>query len=116
MQPHEKRADILAKRRVLTYFGIIFTQFLLTQYGTYAIFSWDIMEPLTCGMTLGDAIIAYLFWIATKTSYTMGNIYKSTYDRKKSKFAKRIGYSQDTYKKTSKAIDVMKKRVQELKQ
>ena len=49
-------------------YGTLFTtimclQFGLVQYGTYVAFSWDIMEPITCCMTLLDAIYCYFFWL-----------------------------------------------------
>jgi len=29
------------------------------------------MEPITCAMTLGDAICAYFFWIWSKKPYSI---------------------------------------------
>ena len=70
-----------AHRRILTYFGVVFGQYLAVMYGTYAVFSWDIMEPLTCGMTLADAFIAYCFWVWTKQNYDLGGIKQHYYQR-----------------------------------
>jgi len=43
----------------------------MIQYGTYIAFSWDIMEPITCGMTLGDTIVGYFFWIWSGKPYSL---------------------------------------------
>ena len=56
-------STIKARRALFTFVSIFMLQFAAVQYGTYVAFSWDIMEPITCGMTLGDAILAYFFWI-----------------------------------------------------
>jgi len=71
----DKRADRTSKRVVTGFFSIILSQFLLIQYGTYIAFSWDIMEPITCGMTLGDAICAYMYWIWTNKPYSMQGLH-----------------------------------------
>jgi hypothetical protein len=67
----EQRSFVTARRTMLSFTSMFITQFLLIQYGTYISFSWDIMEPITCGMTLGDAVLAYLFWIWSKRPYSI---------------------------------------------
>ena len=54
-----------ARRYVNSFAGIILAQYFFTQWGTYYAFSWDIIEPIACCMTLSDAFIAYLFWLKT---------------------------------------------------
>ena len=114
-QQIEKHADSHAQRKVFSFFAIIMGQFMLSQYGTYVVFSWDIMEPITCAMTLGDAIIAYFFWIWTKTSYTMGNFRTKFFEKKKLKLSKKMGYDETVFGRNEKAMKIVKNRLNELK-
>jgi len=59
----ELQADRKTRRVLFGFLSIFVSQYMLVQYGTYVYFSWDIMEPITCGMTLGDAICSYFFWV-----------------------------------------------------
>lgn len=81
----EKRAKLSADRWCRSFWQILLGQFFFTQYGTYYLYSWDIMEPITCMMTMGDAAIGYYFWIFTRGfSYGADGIWDYFYERKKS--------------------------------
>jgi hypothetical protein len=41
------------------------------------------MEPITCGMTLGDAVLAYFFWVWTKKPYSLQGLRDFFFERKK---------------------------------
>ena len=56
-----KTASVYANKMVKRFFYVIFLQFAAVQYGTYHLYSWDIMEPITCMMTMGDVCVGYLF-------------------------------------------------------
>jgi len=111
----EREAEMFARRRIFTMFYFIAAQYVLVQYGTYILFSWDIMEPLTCGMTLGDAVLAYMFWAKTKSSYTLSGIFNHFYNKRKNKLAKRENFDQENYEKIQTALSILKKRIRELK-
>ena len=99
---------------VSSFFGIIFTQFMLTQYGTYIAFSWDIMEPITCAMTLGDAVCAYFFWVWSKKPYSVQGLADFFYERKQRRLIKRNNMDYDNFVKTEEAIKIIKERLKEL--
>ena len=44
-------------------YSIIAAQMVFTQYGTYYLYSWDIMEPLCCLFGILDMNLAYLYWL-----------------------------------------------------
>jgi len=44
------------------------------QYGTYVMFSWDIMEPIACCLEALDLVLAYTFWISTNKEFELGDI------------------------------------------
>jgi len=67
----EMRADRTTRRALTSFLSVFVTQYIIVQYGTFVYFSWDIMEPITCGMTLGDAICSYFFWVWAKRPYTI---------------------------------------------
>lgn len=86
----------------------------MIQYGTYLAFSWDIMEPITCGMTLGDSICAYLFWMWSKKPYSLDGLKDYFFERKKVKLIKRNAVDYDNYLKTEQAILIITGRLKEL--
>ena len=61
---------------------IMLAQFGLVQYGTYVAFSWDIMEPITCSMTLFDAILCYFFWLKAGKPWDVDGLRSYFYERK----------------------------------
>ena len=87
---------------------------MLVFYGTYVAFSWDIMEPITCGMTLGDAICAYFFWIWSKKPYSINGVRDFFYERKKNKLIKKLNLDYENFEKTEEAINIIKSRLREL--
>jgi hypothetical protein len=110
----ERSADRSARRALWTFASVFMTQFALIQYGTYIAFSWDIMEPITCGMTLGDAICAYMFWIWTKRPYSLDSLREYFFEKKKKKLIKKNAIDYDNYLKTEEAIKIIRGRLKEL--
>jgi hypothetical protein len=111
----EHQAEVYARRRIFAMFYFVAAQYCLVQYGTYILFSWDIMEPITCGMTLGDAVVAYFFWATTKSSYTLSGIFNYCYNKKMKKLAKKENFDQENYEKIETALKMLKNRIRELK-
>jgi hypothetical protein len=111
----ERDAESHARRRIFLMFYVIASQYLMVQYGTYILFSWDIMEPITCGMTLGDACVAYFFWAFTKSSYSLSGVFGYYYNKRKNKLAKKENYDQENYEKIETALAILKRRIRELK-
>jgi len=87
---------------------------MLVQYGTYVEFSWDIMEPITCAMTMGDAVIAYFFWLWYKNPYSLNGIYQSFFNRKRARLIKKHKLDIEAFEKTEEAIKIIKNRLDEL--
>lgn len=86
----DKRATRSANRWIRSFWQILLGQFFFTQYGTYYLYSWDIMEPITCMMTMGDTAAAYFFWIFSRgQSYDVGGIWQYFYQRKRAKLLKK---------------------------
>lgn len=114
LQHIEKKADKRAVSILRGFFGIILSQFILVQYGTYIALSWDIMEPITCAMTLGDAVCAYFFWIWSKKPYTVQGLSDFFFERKKLRLIKKNQMDYENYLKTEEAIKIIKHRLAEL--
>lgn len=77
---------------------MLLLQFAATQYGTYIAFSWDIMEPITCAMTLADAGIAYSFWVWSGKPYDIDGLKSFYFERKLKKLLKRENIDYFVYK------------------
>lgn len=110
----EKKAEMTSKRVIYSFVSIIIAQFFVIQYGTFIAFSWDIMEPITCGMTLGDAALAYLFWVWSKKPYSLAGLREFFFERKKKKLIKRHGLDYSNFIRTEMAIKIIKERINEL--
>ena len=74
-------------------------------------FSWDIMEPITCVMTLGDAVIGYLFWMWTKKGYEANSVHKFFFERKMKKLIKKSKFDLERYNMVKDSISIIKKRL-----
>ena len=111
----EQGATAHSKKRVFMYFCFMVFQFGLIQFGTYCYFSWDIMEPITCAMTLGDVVLSYFFWVWTKRPYEYGSITQYFYLKKLKKLSVKIGYDEYQCKKIEKAKKIIEERLNELK-
>ena len=83
-------------RAGLTFLSIILAQYAFTQYGTYVMFSWDIMEPVTAMMSLSDAIAGYWFWLLKGKPWNLNDLRAHYYERAvmKSFNKRRINYLQ----------------------
>lgn len=69
------------------------------------------MEPFTCGMTLGDVICGYFFWIWTNKPYTLDGLRDHFFERKKNKLIKKRLVDYDNFLKTEEAIKIIRGRL-----
>jgi hypothetical protein len=72
------------------------------------------MEPITCGMALGDVVSGYFFWIWTGRPYSLNGLKEHFFERKKAKLIKKTQIDYANYLKTEEAIQIIKGRLQEL--
>lgn len=88
---------------------------MLTQYGTYVVFSWDIIEPITCLMGFSDAVLGYLFWLRTGKPWDIAGL-GAHFERKK--FLKELKKSKmdvNKFETTKRAIALLEGRLAGLK-
>ena len=115
LEMHEEasiKAEIASKKAVKRFFYIIFMQFAAVQYGTYHLYSWDIMEPITCMMTMGDVCAGYLFWmIAGRREYGMDGIKAFFYQRKYKKLMNKKKITMDEIENLLKTISDIEQRI-----
>ena len=85
----KKASHLKSVRSGATFVSIILFQFMLSQYGTYVAFSWDIMEPITACVSLSDAIAGYMFWLWTGKPWDLDSLRSHYYEKALAKnFAK----------------------------
>ncbi len=77
-------------------------------------FSWDIMEPITCAMTLGDAVFGYLFWMWSKKGYEASSIHSYFYERRLAKLMRRQHFDYERFQMVKDSIRILKKRLYEI--
>lgn len=85
----KEQSNLSAARTSAMFLTAFLGQFFITQYGTYVMFSWDIMEPITCGMTLMDAIFSYSFWLWSGKPWDLDGLKKNAFDRKMKRLLKK---------------------------
>ena len=77
----KKASHLKSVRSGATFVSIIMIQFMLSQYGTYVAFSWDIMEPITACVSLSDAIAGYMFWLWTGKPWDLDSLRTHYYEK-----------------------------------
>lgn len=77
-------------------------------------FSWDIMEPITCAMTLGDAVLGYLFWMWSKKGYEASSIHEYFYQRRLAKIIRKNRFDKERFQMVKDSIRIIKKRLYEI--
>jgi len=85
----DKKLTEKARRRLRNIFSLLFAQVLIIQYGTYAAFSWDIMEPMTCLLGVLYILIGYIFWLTTNKPYSFESIEERFVEGKATRFYKK---------------------------
>ncbi|CAD8122088.1 unnamed protein product [Paramecium sonneborni] len=77
------------------YFYILM-QIAFTQYGTYVVWGWDVMEPVTFMLGVTDMIIAYQFWMKTTKAYTFGNVLQNAVNKHlNKKLSEQFNYAEE---------------------
>jgi len=92
-----EHAHMSAVRSGAAFTGIIFLQFMASQYGTYIAFSWDIMEPIMCCATLSDAIAGYFFWLWAGKPWDISGLKEHFYQRRMRKLFRKHSIDFETY-------------------
>lgn len=77
----KEAGHVKSVRAGFTFVSIIMMQFVLSQYGTYVAFSWDIMEPITACVSLSDAIAGYYFWLWSGKPWDLDSLRSHYYER-----------------------------------
>jgi len=65
--------------------AIFASQWLGIAYGTYWLYSWDIMEPITYLMGAFDGICAYTFYAIVKADYSSSSYAEAIVNRRRRK-------------------------------
>eukprot|EP00921_Rhytidocystis_pertsovi_P015131 GHVQ01024187.1.p1 GENE.GHVQ01024187.1~~GHVQ01024187.1.p1 ORF type:complete len:474 (+),score=94.78 GHVQ01024187.1:783-2204(+) len=79
------RAARLANMSVWSTVSVFAVQWVLMFFGTYYVFSWDIMEPLTYFLGAANAIAAYTFTAIVRKDYSAMTFRDALHKRSKSK-------------------------------
>lgn len=107
-----RKAEVSSHKAIKRFYSVIVAQFLAIQYGTYHLYSWDIMEPITCLMTMGDVCVGYLFWMLSgKREYGLEGIRSYFYDKKYNRLIRRKGISLEKMKDLLKTVKDVENRI-----
>jgi len=75
-------------------------------------FSWDIMEPITCGMTLADSIFSYTFWLWAGKPWDLDGLKAHFFERRMKKLLKKHNmdyfYYQQLYARKLEILDKLR--------
>jgi hypothetical protein len=107
-----QKAASYAQKVIKRFYNVILFQFLAVQYGTYHLYSWDIMEPITCMMAMADVSIGYMFWmLSDRHDYGMEGIKKYYFNKKYKKLLKRKGVNLEEMKTILQTINDIEERI-----
>jgi len=81
----EKKAERHAKNVLYLGLGVLVVQWSYIAAGTYIFYSWDIMEPQSYLIGLGNFVVGYGYYSMNKQDFTMNTIYNNLKARKKAK-------------------------------
>lgn len=109
-----RQGSVSAKRWTYGFVFSVFTQFFLTQWGTYVAYSWDIVEPITCCMGFSDTLIAFIFFVNTGRIWDMEGLANYFKGKKFESIIKKKGFDMRKIDETHRAIKVIEKRLEEL--
>lgn len=107
----ESIADKHANKMLKRISSVFLMQFLGIQYGTYYLYSWDIMEPITCMMGMGDICLGYLFWMYSGKEYGLQGFYRYFYERKLKKLYKKEKLSQEEIERVHQVITQLESKL-----
>jgi hypothetical protein len=110
----EQKAENSASRKIGGFVSVVVAQFVGVQYGTYYLFSWDIMEPITCMMTMGDSFFAYWFWMRSQENYDTEGIRRYFYQTKLDKLYRKSRFSRSEVEQVHQLIANLKNKRKEL--
>lgn len=65
-------------------------------------------------MSLGDAVIGYMFWMWTKKGYEANSVHKFFFERKMKKLIKKNKFDLERYKMVKDSVSIIKKRLLEI--
>lgn len=99
----KEQANLTSSRISFGFFATIGLQFALSQYGTYVMFSWDIIEPITACVSLTDAIAAYFFWLWAGRPWDIRALRQFFFERKWKKLMKKQNINYSKFEELTKA-------------
>ena len=89
---------------------MILTQICLIQYGTYYVFSWDIMEPITCLLGVVDLIIPYYFWLRHQKDYSFETVKEVIMEKKQARAYKKKDFIKEEIEYQKEILECLKRR------
>ena len=81
IESNAKGAASKAKALLWAGSAVGFAQFAFIFYGTFHVYSWDIMEPITACVSLSDAIAGYMFWLWTGKPWDLDSLRTHYYEK-----------------------------------
>ncbi|OMJ95207.1 hypothetical protein SteCoe_1412 [Stentor coeruleus] len=110
-----KKAEIYSNKVIKRWYYVIVLQFLGVQYGTYRLYSWDIMEPFTCMTAMADISFGYLVWLMCgKKGFGIEGLKKYLFDKKYNKLMRKKKLNPDEVAHIIRIMESLKTRIKNL--
>ena len=107
----KEEANISSSRVAAVFAYTITAQFLLSQYGTWVAFSWDIIEPITACVALSDGVAGYLFWLWAGKPWDLNELRSFFFQRKLKKILKKKHINYQMYQSLTETRETILKRL-----
>ena len=83
-------------------------------YGTFFVWSWDIMEPITYFWGQSFMLLCFAYFIRSERQWGFGGVQERMVDAKRRRRYRREGFDIDKYERDCAAVELYRERIRAL--
>ncbi|KAF4664994.1 Lactation elevated protein 1 [Perkinsus olseni] len=109
----EIRSLALRKTNKYAIGGVVLfsVEWALVYYGTYFLYGWDVMEPITYLLALLDVIVTYGFFMLWREDYSPKTLQQVIYSRHERKLSESRGFDSELQQAVEREIRLLEERL-----
>lgn len=111
----DRRARRVARTFAFASISLFASEWVLVAYGTYAVYSWDIMEPITYLLGLMDCVIAYTFFLTIRADYSPSGLREAVLARARKRQARKLGWDAEKFEAATADVARLERRLRYLR-
>jgi protein MAK16 len=111
----DRKAASHSERWVWAGFAGLMTQWLVLGRATWWEYSWDVIEPITWFVNMGNTITAYAFFLLYRRDFTYEQFKSLTASTRQIKLYKKVKLDTDTYSKLVSSQERLKAEIETIR-